>query len=93
MVEYLGQDGSGSAEIFTTDSLNDNEQNVLIEFSLGALSFFFVNCTKKLRFTHIYITVYFRIDIKQSSIHLCPPPLEKTQFCQKNRNGDICMGR
>jgi hypothetical protein len=41
MVKYLGQDGSGSAEILTTDSLNDKEQNVRIEFSLGAFSFFF----------------------------------------------------
>jgi hypothetical protein len=53
MLEYLGQGGSGSAEIFTRESLNDKEQNTRIKFSLGALSFFFVNCTKKLRFTHI----------------------------------------
>jgi hypothetical protein len=37
MLEYLGQDVSGSAEIFTTDSLNDKEQNVRTGFSLGAL--------------------------------------------------------
>ena len=55
MLEYFDQDESGSAEIFTTDSLNDKEQNVRIGFSLGALSFFFINCTKKLHFTHIYI--------------------------------------
>jgi hypothetical protein len=44
MLEYLGQDGSGSAEIFTRESLNDKEQNTRIKFSLEALSFFFVNC-------------------------------------------------
>ena len=38
--KYLDKDESGSAEIFTTDSLNDKEQNVRIRFSLGALSFF-----------------------------------------------------
>ena len=54
MFEYLDKDESGSTEIFTTDSLNDKEQNVRIGFSLGALSFFFVNCTKNLRFTHIF---------------------------------------
>ncbi len=53
MFEYLDKDESGSAEIFTTDSLNDKEQNVRIEFSLGAHLFFFANCTKKLQFTHI----------------------------------------
>jgi hypothetical protein len=53
MLEYLEQDESGSAEIFTTDSMNDKEQNVRIGFSLGALSFFFINCTKKLQFTHM----------------------------------------
>ena len=53
MFEYLDKDKSGSAEIFTTDSLNDKEQNVRIGFSLGTISFFFVNCTKNLRFTHI----------------------------------------
>jgi hypothetical protein len=53
MFEYLDKDELGSAEIFTTDSLNDKEQNVRIGFSLGALSFFFVNCTKNLRFTQL----------------------------------------
>ena len=53
-LEYLSQDESGSLEIFTTDSVKDEEQNVRNKFSLEALSFFFVNCTKKLRFTHIY---------------------------------------
>jgi hypothetical protein len=65
MLQYLGQYESGSAEMFTTHSLNDKEQNVRIEFSLGAPLFFFVNCTKKLQFTHIYnivdsIRVYHR---------------------------------
>jgi hypothetical protein len=40
MFEYLDKDESGSAEIFTTDSLNDKEQNVRIGFPLGAFSFF-----------------------------------------------------
>ena len=53
-VEYLSQDESGSLEIFTTDSAKDKEENVRNKFSMQALSFFFVNCTKKLRFTHIY---------------------------------------
>jgi hypothetical protein len=52
-LEYLSQDKSGSLEIFTTDSEKDKEQNVRIKFSLEVLSFFFVNCTKKLRSTHI----------------------------------------
>jgi hypothetical protein len=52
-LEYLSQDDSGSAEIFTIDSLNDKEHNVRIGFSLGALSFFLIYCTKKLQFTHI----------------------------------------
>ncbi len=52
-LEYLSQDKSGSMEIFTTDSVKDREQNVRNKFSLEALSFFFVNCTKKLRFTHV----------------------------------------
>jgi hypothetical protein len=54
-LEYLSQDESVSMEIFTTDSVKYKEQNVRNKFSLEALSFFFVNCTKKLRFTHIYI--------------------------------------
>ena len=53
MFEYLDKDEAGSAEIFTTDSLSDKEQNVGIGFSLGVLSLFFGNCTKNLRFTHI----------------------------------------
>ena len=52
-LEYLSQDESGSLEIFTTDSGKDKEQNVLNKYPLEVLSFFFVNCTKKLRFTHI----------------------------------------
>jgi hypothetical protein len=52
-LEYLSQDESGSLEIFTTDSVKDKGQNVRNKFSLEALSFFFVNCTKKLQFTHI----------------------------------------
>ena len=54
-LEYLSQDESGSLEIFTTDSGKDKEQNVGNKFPLDVLSFFFVNCTKKLRFTHIYV--------------------------------------
>jgi hypothetical protein len=64
MLKNLGQDGSGSAEFFTTDSLNDKEQNVRIEFSLGVLSFFFVNCKvreiqnlSKLIFSMIYTSL------------------------------------
>ena len=53
-LEYLSQDESGSLEIFTTDSVKDEEQNARNKFSLEALSFFFVNGTKKLRFTQIY---------------------------------------
>ena len=52
-LEYLSPDESGSLEIFTTDSGKDKEQNVRNEFPLEVLLFFFVNCTKKLRFTHI----------------------------------------
>jgi len=57
MFEYLDKDKSGSAEIFTTDSLNDKEQNVRIGFSLGTLSFFFVNCTKNLLFTQLLLRI------------------------------------
>ncbi len=59
-LEYLSQDESGSLEIFTTDSVKDKEQNVRNKFSLEAFSFFFVNCTKKLRFTHILSTKFTR---------------------------------
>ena len=57
-LEYLSQDESGSLEIFTTDSGKDKEQNVGNKFPLDVLSFFFVNCTKKLRFTHIFKSVH-----------------------------------
>lgn len=54
MLQYLGQYGSGSAEMFTTHSLNDKEQYVRIKFSLRAHLFSFVIWTKKLQFTHMY---------------------------------------
>ena len=46
-LEYLSQNESSSLEIFTTDSVKDEEQNVRNKFSLEALLFFFVKCIKK----------------------------------------------
>ncbi len=54
-LEYLSQDQSGSLKIFTTDLVKDKEKNVSNKYPLKPLSFFFVNCTKKLRFTHICV--------------------------------------
>ncbi len=61
-LEYLSQDESGSLEIFTTDSVKDNEENLRNKFSLEALSFFFVNC-KKSYDSLIYIFLSFSISI------------------------------
>jgi hypothetical protein len=63
-LEYLSQDESDGLEIFTTDSVKDKEENVRNKFSLEAPSFFFVNCTKKLRFTHIFSHIIAKIIIR-----------------------------
>ena len=84
MLGYLGFPMCGSWEIFTSHSWNNGEQNAPLEFVKTHFQFFFTNCTKKIRFTHIYI-----YENKFHIIGIIHTPFNINKPCELSIEGNI----